>query len=102
MTIRQIINTNTDNKDELNIISEKSQKYNDDNTNINYNTCNFNDSINDKLNNLEKTYVNLNIDNKKVKSKTNSDSTIEVISEAIQNCMQIVEKKKKIMIIISQ
>ena len=95
MTIRQIINTNTDNKDELNIISEKSQKYNYDNTNINNNTCNFNDSINDKLNNLERTYVNLNIDNKKVKSKTNSDSTIEVISEAIQNCMQIVEKEEK-------
>ena len=94
MTIRQIINTNTDNKDELNIISEKSQKYNDDNTNIN-NPCNFNDSINDKINNLEKTYVSLNMDNKIVKSKTNSDSTIEVISEAIQNCMQIVEKEEK-------
>ena len=93
MTIRQIINTNTDNKDELNIISEKSQKYNDDN-NIN-NPCNFNDSINDKINNLEKTYVSHNMDNKIVKSKTNSDSTIEVISEAIQNCMQIVEKEEK-------
>ena len=95
MTNKKNLNTNTDNKDELNIISEKSQKYNDDNTNINKNTCNFNDSINDKINNLEKTYVNLNIDNKKVKSKTNSDSTIEVISEAIQNCMQIVEKEEK-------
>ena len=94
MTIKQNLNTNTDNKDELNIISEKSQKYNDDTT-INNNTCNFTDSINDKINNLEKTYVSLNIDNKKIKSKTNSDSTIEVISEAIQNCMQIVEKEEK-------
>ena len=94
MTIRQNLNTNTDNKDELNIISEKSQKYNDDDNNNN-NICNFNDSINDKINNLEKIYVNLNMDNKIAKSKTNSDSTIEVISEAIQNCMQIVEKEEK-------
>ena len=94
-TNRQNINTNTDNNEELNIISEKEQKFNDDNNNINNNICNFNDSINDKINNLEKTYVNLNIDNKKANSKTNSDSTIEIISEAIQNCMQIVEKEEK-------
>jgi len=95
MTNKQNLNTNTDNKDELNIISEKSQKYNDDNIYTNNNTCNFNDSINEKINNLEKTYVNLNIDNTRIKSKTNSDSTIEIISEAIQNCMQIVEKEEK-------
>ena len=92
---------------DINNVSENYQKDSNNNSNYSQWTCNFNDSINDKLNNLEKAYANFNPENKKIKNeniynsndrinkKESISSTKEIISEAIQNCMQAVENEEK-------
>ena len=96
------------NNDYLTIKSDYIKKESNDNTINSIWTSNFNDSINDKINNLEKAYANFNPDNKKTKNesinfndKENNDNEVventkEIISEAIQNCMNIIEKEEPI------
>ena len=96
-------NINKYNNDDINIKSEIVKKDSHDNTNNSIWTSNFNDSINDKINNLEKAYANFNPENKKIKNESikNTDNNIEgnenmkeIISEAIQNCMSLIEKEE--------
>jgi hypothetical protein len=116
----EIINNNNNNtsninniinNDYLSIKSDYNKKESNDITINSIWTSNFNDSINDKINNLEKAYANFNPDNKKTKNesinfnnKDNNDNndneavenTKEIISEAIHNCMNIIEKEEPI------
>ena len=95
--INKIINDNNIKLD----YSKKTSKENSNNNSLW--TCNFNDSINDKINNLEKAYVSFNPKNKKLevenKDISNDDfpgNTKEIISEAIKDCLNIVEKEENI------
>ena len=93
--INKIINDNNIKLD----YSKKTSRHNSNNNSIW--TCNFNDSINDKLNNLEKAYASFNPKNKKVESENENmsnnehhENTKEIISEAIKNCLDIIEKEE--------
>lgn len=93
--INKIINDNNIKLD----YSKKTSGHNSNNNSIW--TCNFNDSINDKLNNLEKAYASFNPKNKKVESENENvpnndhhENTKEIISEAIRNCLDIIEKEE--------
>ena len=94
-----IIKTNNElyNKSEYN---KKDNNDNCPNSSNNSITCNFNDSINDKIINLEKAYASFNPDNKKTENENNYNENIEntkeVISKAIQNCLNIVENEELI------
>ena len=67
-------------------------------------TNNFNDSINDKLNNLEKAYANFNPNNKKIETDNNNnnnnlnneneENTKEIITNTIKNCLNVIEKEE--------
>ena len=103
--------TTNDNKEKIsNYNSYKIKTNNELNTKFEYNktdinnssnnsilTCNFNDSINDKINNLEKAYATFNPDNRKTEKRSNfnenDENTKEIISKAIQNCLNIVENE---------
>ena len=63
---------------------------NNNNNDISYE---LNDSLNDKLNNLEKAYNNFNPANK-VKNSIKEGKTKEVIDSTIQECMDILEKEE--------
>ena len=64
----------------------------DNNNNNNIMSYDLNDSLNDKLNKLEKAYRNYNPENK-IKNELKGN-TKEVIDLAIQECMNIVEKEE--------
>ena len=70
-------------------------------------TCNFNDSINDKINNLEKAYANFNPNNKRTEKEEieknnkdnnskNPENTKEIVTQAIKKCLSIIEKEEVI------
>ena len=93
--INKIINDNNIKLD----YSKKTSTQNSNNNSIW--TFNFNDSINDKLNNLEKAYASFNPKNKKVESENENmpnnehpENTKEIISEAIKNCLNMIEKEE--------
>ena len=65
----------------------------EDNNNNNDISYELNDSLNDKLNNLEKAYNNFNPANK-AKNSIKDGKTKEVIDSAIQECMDILEKEE--------
>ena len=95
--IYSIINDNNIDLD----YSKKTSKENSDNNSIYIN--NFKNSINNKLNNLEKAYSNFNQNNKNsetdIKNISNSAypvNTKEIINEAINDCLDIIEKEENI------
>ena len=82
MINKQLDYKNTEKKDFL-----------EDNKNNNDIDFELNDSLNDKLNNLEKAYNNFNPENK-AKNGIKEGNTKEVIDSTIQECMDIIEKEE--------
>lgn len=97
-------NNNNSNINFLNVSNKNKYEYNkksyDTISNNSKYLYNFNESINNKINNLEKAYANFNPNNKKSDSKKGNskneirDTAKEIISQTIKNCLKSLEKEE--------